>query len=174
MTGWGPPVEQPLWQRALASLRVWPQLKSAALAQTPLTVAVDLDGTLAENLPAFDARRIGKPRSRYRACVRLLHALGVRIIIWTVRGQKRRVARWLERHRIPYHYINFNPDQPPGSSSKLYADVYLDDRGVSATGSADAALRATLALLHARDTAKLRMALEANPAAARRLAKFLP
>lgn len=100
---------------------------------TPFTVAVDLDGTLAEKQVPFDPKTIGEPRDRAKHWLDAFKDAGARIVIHTVRGDTEQVAEWLDKHDIPYDYINENPEQPEGSSDKLYADVYFDDRAVDAT-----------------------------------------
>jgi hypothetical protein len=60
---------------------------------------------------------------------------GYRVIIFTVRGNKKLVREWLNEHEIPFDHINENPDQPEDASDKVLADVYIDDRGVDARSS---------------------------------------
>ena len=98
----------------------------------PFTICVDLDGTLAEQEQPFDPDSIGEPIERAIEWVRLFHENGARIIIFTVRGDAELVKEWLDEHEVPYDYVNENPDQPPDSSGKVYADVYWDDRGYNA------------------------------------------
>lgn len=98
----------------------------------PFTVAVDLDGTLAEIEEPFDPSSIGKPRTKTVTWVRRLRDAGARIVVFTVRGDNELVKEWLDEHDVPYDYINDNPDQPEGSSGKIIADVYWDDRGYNA------------------------------------------
>ncbi len=117
--------------------------KTAAVEDAPVTVCVDFDGTLAKIQKPFDAKTAGRPRRRIVALVRLLKEKGCRIIIWTVRGDSRLLKRWLKKYHVPYDFINENPDQPPNSSGKLYADVYLDDKAVNAE-DATAATREVL------------------------------
>jgi hypothetical protein len=110
----------------------WP--KAADDAEHVPTVAVDLDGTLAENLPEFDPQKIGEPRRGAKKWMKRFRRAGARIIIFTVRGDKQLVKEWLEKHEIPYDFLNENPDQPVDSSGKVLADIYWDDRGISAAG----------------------------------------
>ncbi len=98
----------------------------------PYTVAVDLDGTLAEVTEPFDPKVIGKPRKGVVKEMTSLRDAGARIIIWTVRGDKTTVSKWLKTNNVPFDYINENPDQPEGSSAKVYADAYIDDRAHNA------------------------------------------
>jgi len=105
---------------------------AAAREDRPPTVAIDLDGTLAKMYDKFDDENIDPPRPGARKAVQEFKDLGWRIIIFTVRGNKKVVADWLTEHRIPYDYINENPDQPAGASDKVVADLYIDDRGMDA------------------------------------------
>ena len=98
-----------------------------------LTVAVDLDGTLAEKQEPFDPASIGPPIPGRIEAVNRLSDGGASVIIWTVRDHPDLVRRWLAAHGVRYDHINENPNQPEGSSGKVYADVYVDDRAVNAT-----------------------------------------
>lgn len=107
-------------------------VKRADDADHPFTVAVDLDGTLAKKEEPFDPDSIGAPIESAVAWVRLFHQAGARIIIFTVRGTTKLVRDWLDKHDVPYDFINENPDQPEGASGKVLADVYWDDRAYNA------------------------------------------
>lgn len=100
----------------------WPE------AREPFTVAVDLDGTLAEAEVPFDPKSIGKPRPRAKHWLDALAAAGARVIVFTVRGDAGLVKAWLDKHDMPYDHVNENPDQPPDSSGKVFAHAYWDDR----------------------------------------------
>lgn len=107
-------------------------IKRAADDDSPFTIAVDLDGTLAEKEEPFDPTSIGPPRNAAVTWVRKFKDAGARIIIFTVRGDADMVAGWLDENDVPYDYINENPDQPEDSSGKVIADVYWDDRAYNA------------------------------------------
>ena len=47
------------------------------------------------------------------------------------------LGSYLKEHNITYDYINENPGQPDGTSGKIMADVYLDDRGICFRGRWD-------------------------------------
>lgn len=98
------------------------------------SVAVDLDGTLAVELDEFDPAVIGDPRPGAKKHMKSFRDAGARIIVHTVRGDDEVTAVWLDKHDIPYDFINKNPDQPEGSSDKLMATVYWDNRAVNAEG----------------------------------------
>lgn len=95
---------------------------------TPFTVAVDLDGTLAE-YSGFGP--IGEPKEGAVEAMEEFDRAGYRIIVFSVRGDEEEIREWLDLHGIAYHHVNENPDQPPDSSGKVIADCYLDDRGIS-------------------------------------------
>jgi len=96
------------------------------------TICIDLDGTLAEKEEPFNVKTIGAPRERAVEWVRKFYDNGARIIIFTVRGDKKLVAKWLKDNEVPYDHINENPDQPDESSGKVFADVYWDDKAFNA------------------------------------------
>lgn len=98
----------------------------------PVTIKVDLDGTIAEKCPDYDPTKIGPPRPGAREVLKRWKENGWRIIINTVRGNTSLVERYLDDHGIPYDYVNYNPDQPPDSSHKIYADIDVDDTAVDA------------------------------------------
>lgn len=98
----------------------------------PFTVAVDVDGTLAKKQEPFNPDTFGEPRKDVVEWVRKFKEAGARIIAFTVRGDNAKTKAWLKENDIPHDYVNENPDQPKGSSGKVIADVYWDDRGYNA------------------------------------------
>jgi len=94
------------------------------------TVAVDLDGTLAKEIKPHDPTRIGEPIKKNILLIQKLKDRGARIILWTVRGNKKLLKTFAEENDVPIDFYNENPDQPEGSSGKIIADVYIDDRVV--------------------------------------------
>jgi len=109
------------------------QQKSSA--DKPITIAVDLDGTLAEPYESYNPDKIEPPREGAREAMEWFKEQGYRVIIFTVRGDNELVENWLEEHEIPYDHINENPDQPEGASGKVIADYYIDDRAIQAQQS---------------------------------------
>lgn len=105
------------------------------------TLAVDLDGTLAKKKD-HHTKEILDPHPDAKSVMKEIEDLGVTIIINTVRGDKKQIKTWLEKHDIPFNHINHNPDQPEDSSGKIIADEYWDDRAVGWPG-----LRKALATL---------------------------
>lgn len=105
------------------------------------TLAVDLDGTLAKKKD-YHTDKILDPVPDAKEIMQKVRDLGVKIIVFTVRGDKKQIETWLEKHEIEYDYINNNPNQPKNSSGKIIADEYWDDRAAGWPG-----LRKALAAL---------------------------
>lgn len=89
-------------------------------------IAVDLDGTLTEDDPFTDELVFADPRPEAFDVLKELIDLGCMIVVFTCRGRVRLVQDYLEQHSLQYHYINENPFQPEGTSSKVMADFYWD------------------------------------------------
>ncbi len=91
------------------------------------------DGVLAELRSDRDLERT-HPRDGAREGMEQLWDAGYRLVVWTGRDDLEDVADWLDEERIPFDFINEDPDQPT-ESRKIVADVYLDDRAID--GRAD-------------------------------------
>jgi 8-oxo-dGTP pyrophosphatase MutT (NUDIX family) len=102
------------------------------MAKANPTVAIDLDGTIAKMYTKFDPKTIPDPRPGVKEALKKFKSRGWRIIVNTVRGDKKQLAKYMKDNDLAYDYINENPDQPPGTSDKIIADVYIDDRAVDA------------------------------------------
>ncbi len=109
-------------------------LKHAAKDRKIPTVAVDLDGTLATYDHWRGEDHFGEVRPGAKKALEEFQRRGYRIIIWTTRGNKEKVKQFLHDNDLPFSYLNINPDQPPGSSPKVIADLYIDDRALAADG----------------------------------------
>ena len=104
------------------------------------SVAVDLDGVLAQAGEWKGVKHIGDPFPGAREFMSELHAKAY-VIIWTCRVKAEEpadkdkaegltvlerveiVTAWLKKHGIPYHSIWTLPGKP-------YVNVYVDDRAV--------------------------------------------
>lgn len=109
------------------------RLKTISEARATV-VAVDLDGTLAKELPKYNPKEIGPPIHNAKKVLDNLKDLGVKIVINTCRNDYKLIKSWLEDHDIPFDHINKNPDQPKGTSHKVMADRYWDNRQPSWRG----------------------------------------
>jgi hypothetical protein len=95
----------------------------------PKILAIDLDNTtLWDKSP-----ELGNPIDGITLQLEALRAAGWKIVIWTVRDEPEKIAEKLKAKGVPYDYINDHPWNF-SSSRKIYADVYLDDRGMNFDG----------------------------------------
>lgn len=99
----------------------------------PPTIAIDLDGTICGYEGWQGPEHFGTVREGCVEALAELHDAGWRIIIHTTRGNTNAVAEFLTAEDVPFDYINQNPDQPKDANpGKPIADVYVDDRAISA------------------------------------------
>ena len=98
------------------------------------TIAVDLDGVIAEYDGWKGPGVLGSPRLDVVEALRDLQHEGWKIVIHTTRGEEE-IATYLQRHAIPHDEINRNSDYATGGP-KPVADVYWDDRAVAYSGDA--------------------------------------
>jgi hypothetical protein len=101
----------------------------------PRIIAVDFDGTLCEYDGWKGPAHFGKPIPGVVKTLRELKKLSWAVVIWTTRKNDHALRAHLEKYNVPYDYINKHPWQPPGSSHKITADVYLDDRAMRFNGN---------------------------------------
>jgi hypothetical protein len=97
-------------------------------------LAVDCDGTLLEykKPPEF-----GQPHPGIIDEIRKVKAAGWHIVIWTCRNDSLQLRKHLEKHGVPFDFVNEYPYWPPDGSAKISAEVYLDDRAMAYCGSAE-------------------------------------
>lgn len=99
-----------------------------------MTIAVDFDGTIVEH----DYPRIGKEKPFALETLRMLMADGHKLILWTARDGERlqEAVEFCRRGGVEFYAINSNTPQSGlsfgsnGLSSKVTADVYIDDRNI--------------------------------------------
>jgi hypothetical protein len=111
------------------------QQKSAAVKEDDEkipAIAVDLDGTICEPGPWKGQDHFYEVREGAKEALEHFVKEGYRVIIYTCRGDHDKVKAFLREHKLPFHELNKNPDQPPGSNIKVYADIYIDDRALHA------------------------------------------
>lgn len=92
-------------------------------------IAVDFDGTIVES----KFPKIGRLKKEIADRVRQEKAKGNVIIIWTCRGGEKlnEALQFLTDNNIPYDYVNENPLNPYGDTTrKIFADEYWDDKAV--------------------------------------------
>ena len=96
-----------------------------------LTIAVDFDGTIAED--AYP--KIGKPMPFAFETLKMLEAKGHRLILWTVRTGKplKEAVEFCKKNGIEFYAVNneFAEEEFSGRGSrKINADIFIDDRNV--------------------------------------------
>jgi len=107
------------------------------MIDTRKTVAVDLDGTLAQYTKWEGIDSIGEPITGAREFLQSLHEGGYKILIWTTRlnpalngrdgwtadDLKANVEGWLKKHNMPYDEVYTGPVKP-------IAYAFIDDRAI--------------------------------------------
>jgi len=103
------------------------------MSERQLTVAVDLDGVIAEYDGWRGAGVLGEPRPDVVQALRILRSESWKIVVHTTRSEQE-IQGYLERHGIPYDEINRNSSYQ-SSGPKPVATVYWDDRAVCYSGN---------------------------------------
>lgn len=100
------------------------------------TAVVDLDNTLAEYDKWRGEFHIGAPIPWAYEALSELKEWGWQIIVFTTRGDDRRVADWLVENGFIHliDWINTTDHNPPNTSHKPIAEVYFDDRDAHCVG----------------------------------------
>jgi len=94
----------------------------------PTIYAVDFDGTIVEN----EFPDIGPINQKVRKFLLKRKEKGNIIILWTTRDNEKldEAVEFCDNHGIPIDYVNRNvPWLDFDTSDKIFADVYVDDRG---------------------------------------------
>ncbi len=106
------------------------------------TIAIDFDGTIT-NYKGYKGKGIfDDPLPKCREEIKKIIEQGWTVIINTTRAETWEVQKYLNKHKIPFHYINYNPTNTDLhlSPAKVIADVYLDDRNVEFNGNWEKAI----------------------------------
>jgi len=101
-------------------------LKNPFTKDKPL-IALDFDGTCVK----YAFPDIGESVDAERWLCQWV-AAGAQIILWTMRDAELlyKAQRWFEENGIQLHGVQLNPTQAAWTSSpKVYAKLYVDDRG---------------------------------------------
>ena len=100
-----------------------------------MTIAVDFDGTIVEH----QYPDIGKEKPFAFETLRALQSEGHRLILWTSRDGELldEAVEYCRKNGVRFYAINRSTppdalfaDRPNGLSSKIQADVYIDDRNI--------------------------------------------
>lgn len=102
-----------------------------------MIIAIDFDGVIS-NYKGFKGKGVfEEPVPGSIMAIQCLSLSGHTIIINTTRSETWLVEEYLEKHKIPFNYINFCPENQRRhlSPTKVLADVYIDDRNVRFDGN---------------------------------------
>ena len=100
-------------------------------------VAIDFDGVINPYLKGFQGNNVFEdPSDTCRKEMLELQAAGWTICINTCRSEVKMIRRYLLEHQIPFDHINYSPrnDLQNLSRTKMAADVYIDDKGITFEG----------------------------------------
>lgn len=99
-------------------------------------IAIDFDGTIVKHNFPF----IGDLIPEAKEVINALYNKGHTILIWTVRSITNdavgKMKKFLDNNGVKYHNINENAEEILNDpawenfSPKIYADLYIDDRGL--------------------------------------------
>ncbi len=100
-------------------------------------IAIDFDAVVSEYYGWQGKGVFGVPVKGAKESLDWLKQAGYRVIINTSRQETWLIAEYMEKHSIPYDYINFNPENVRLHLSpvKVVADVYIDDRALRFDGN---------------------------------------
>jgi hypothetical protein len=93
------------------------------------TVCFDFDGVCATYDTWKGVDVFGDPIPEVAELIRLLRIAGYRCILWTTRKLTLTLLEWLAHHNFNFDSINACDHNPPETSNKPIADLYIDDRG---------------------------------------------
>lgn len=120
-------------QRGKMSRIKYSNIRAAQEDRLPI-LAVDMDGTLLEHT---EPPHLGEPIPGMVEELQKLRAAGWIICVWTCRQDTIDLRKHLDRHGIPYDYVNESPFNPPDNSDKIQADLYLDDKSLNFNGKTE-------------------------------------
>lgn len=103
------------------------RLSEAVDDHCPVAV-VDFDGVIAQYDGWLGDDIFGDAMPGAAEALTELRTHGWQIIIWTTRQVTPGLKNYLKNNYIPYDSINTTDHNPPGTSNKPIADVYIDDR----------------------------------------------
>jgi hypothetical protein len=94
----------------------------------------DFDGVISkyEGWKGFDV--FGPPIPSVIETMKVFKTMGWLVTIFTTRQFTPTMQKWLEDNGVPYDTINSTAHNPPHTSTKPIADVYVDDRAVRFEG----------------------------------------
>ncbi len=100
------------------------------------TIAIDFDGVISKYDGWKGKGVFGEPISGVSKALQKLKDRNCNVMIYTTRLETYLVEEFLLKHSIPFDMINYNPENAKQHlhPSKMLADVYIDDRGITFCG----------------------------------------
>jgi histidinol phosphatase-like enzyme len=94
-----------------------------------MILAIDFDGVICEN----DYPEVGKQIPNSIPVLKKLQQIGHSLILWTCRDGEslNNAIEFCKKKGLEFDAINENLDFKFKTSNKIYADVYIDDRGIN-------------------------------------------
>ena len=93
-----------------------------------MIIAIDFDGTIVDHeYPEIGSLKYGAVKA-----LKSFKKAGHQIIIWTCRqgDDERQVRLFLRKNKIPFDTVNTPIPGFDLATRKIYADVYIDDKGI--------------------------------------------
>lgn len=97
-----------------------------------LTIAIDIDGTIADSarVDFANAHKLpeelmkAKPITKARCIIQKLYRAGHKIVFHSSRleCQRQTTEKWLKKHNFPHHHLELR---------KFAAHIYIDDRAIN-------------------------------------------
>ena len=100
------------------------------------TIAIDFDGVISNYQGYKGKGNFAPPVPGCKNFLDKLREEGWTIIVFTTRSEIPQIEAYMLEFRIPYDYINENPENKKLDCSpwKILADIYLDDRAICFEG----------------------------------------
>ena len=98
------------------------------MAEFKKTICFDFDGVCATYDTWKGVDVFGDAIPETANLVRQLKLAGYRCILWTTRKMTPTLLEWLAHHNFNFDSINACDHNPPDTSNKPIAEIYVDDR----------------------------------------------
>ena len=92
------------------------------------TFAFDFDGVIGEYYGFKGENNLGNPNKDVVAAIRILKERGHKILVFSTHDREL-LRNYCTEKKIPFDYINENPEKSGANKGKPVANVYIDDRG---------------------------------------------
>jgi len=101
-----------------------------------MIVGIDFDGTISHYDGFKGKGNFGDPIPGSRIFINKLISAGHIIVIYTTRLEVDQIRKYLLKHDINFHHINFSPDNIERDlhPAKQCCSIYIDDRAINFGG----------------------------------------